>query len=179
MLADALQAVLPDQSSAIYAAFREAERFESDYNGAIDVNDSYLDFRSFAQQLTLKFGSAPAVAGAAQAIVSELTNTLVISQQANSGIPWPYPTQQWQWEAIGGISIYASLEQIEPRLPLYNSQNLQWAQDTSWDEFLRKYWAETANGAAEAMPTCRTTRDCRFLPDRPVHRLYLPLIGYK
>lgn len=160
-LADALAGVLSTRRSAILNAVERVDRFESNYDGTIEVDDTYVDLKSFAQALIAPFNNTP-VANAAQA-VSDVVDSAVITTTYRNGNPWLYPGVTWHWQAPGGIGIYLPLEQDESKRTLYTGQNLRWAQEGRWDEFLHAFWTNnlSAAGPHADLPTCiATTRDC-------------------
>lgn len=186
-LGDALQSALPTQRAQITQAFTASDRYDSNYDAKLDDKDNYLDLKAFAQQLRQVGLTNSTVISAAQQVETVLASA-VISTAYASGAPWVAEEQSWTWQTMGGLSIYAPLGQDEAKRRIYyNSNNLTWADDTTWDEFLSAFWANnggisvaTANGE---MPVCQATTDgCTGLAnpqptvEKPVQTLYLTLV---
>lgn len=93
--------------------------------------------------------------------VQSAIETVVIAKDYERGVPWVYSDQTWQWDSFGGLGIYLPLGVDETRRQLfYNKTNLSWAEATSWDEFLKTFWAGTVRSASiNEMPVCRATTD--------------------
>ena len=165
-LGNTLRAALPTQKQAIMQAFRNAARYESDYNGKLEDKDAYTDLYSFADQLRQQFGGQSEILRAAQDVM-QIVSTAVISKDVQDGNPWLYPASYWHWADSGGISVYLPLQQDEDRRQLlYHPTYLAWAQDNAWSEFLNTYWQGATNlqdavAAGEnrlnAMPRCFAT----------------------
>lgn len=151
--------------SEMKLAHSEAERYESDYNGAIDRRvDNYADFGSFGAGIRSK------VPGDSEfrKLVSNMQNqvkAVIKDTHFQNGNPWNYPSNDWQWtDKAEGLGIYLPLEVDEPKRKFYNADNLAWAADTQWDEFLAAYWGDTVLAAGEELlPVCESTRGCTTL----------------
>ncbi|MEZ4869985.1 MAG: clostripain-related cysteine peptidase [Caldilineaceae bacterium] len=179
-MADTLQAAMPGNKTQITQAGAQTERFESNYDGSIATSDHYADQLSFVLHLEEAFSTNDAVKRAVQSTKTALA-AFIVKQELHSGKPWLYPPNVWRWQEAGGFSIYLPLEEDDPKRALYTSANLQWAQDTHWDEFLNAYWGGvmlSANANSDVLPTCPSTTDCgplnKLLPLQPT--IYLPLI---
>lgn len=180
-LANALQADLPVQHAAIGAAYQASDKFDSNYDGAINNQDSFVDLGDFAQQLAGQLPAESAVLSATQAVQSVL-NTAIVAKEYENGTPWMFQDQQWAWNHYSGLAIYVPLGQDEARRQIfYNASNLSLAQDTNWDDFLASYWAGNVRSAATSMPVCHQTSDgctglANPLPVQPLRTIYLPLV---
>lgn len=184
-LAAALQAVLPSQRSVISNAYQLSDKFDSNYDGAINPQDAYVDLGDFAQQLAGQLSAESEIITATQAVQHAL-NATIVAKEHEDGAPWMFPDQPWAWRHYSGLAIYAPLGQDEARRQIfYNASNLSLAKDTSWDEFLAAYWTGTVQAAA-AMPICHQTSDgCVGLANplpvqaEPVYTIFMPLVAKK
>ena len=167
-LGDALTTQLSEQQELIQLAYEQSERFESDYNGAIDDNgDTYIDLVSFTKRIEAQFSNEPGMLSAATS-VQDAVSGVVVNRQLGRGNPWLFPGVEWSWAESSGLSIYVPLNQDEAKRALYTDENLTWASDTTWDEFLDAFWGgalQTASSnvkssSANELPTCASTRDC-------------------
>lgn len=160
-LAAELQASLASNRTLIEAAFAASERFDSNFDGAIDVADSYTDLSTFADSLSQRFPSESRVTAAAQTLQSAISQAVVATDYEN-GAPWLYPNRLWRWQSIAGLGVYLPLEVDEQRRSLfYVESSLGWAERTRWDEFLRAFWTTSSavRSAQFAMPICEQTTD--------------------
>jgi hypothetical protein len=181
-LAESLVQVLPTQRVLVESAAGQTTRYESNYDGKLNTDDSYADLNSVSQELIDIFGPASAV-GIAAAAVKDAIAAAVVSRDVQGGSPWKYPKETWQWADYGGLSIYLPLPQDdEVKRSFYDAGSLAWAADGRWDEFLATFWLgrPTIVKAAPELPTCISTRDCALLLARPLvpldDLLYLPNI---
>jgi len=163
---DSLRTILEQHQERIQTAYDLTEKFESDYNGAIESeSDAYIDLDNFAVQIIDKLADEAEVAASAEA-VRDAISLLVVNRQFHNGTPWTNPDEVWAWEAIGGLSVYMPLRQDETKRGLYNDRNLKWAADTMWDEFLGDFWdtngvqVVAAASGVDELPTCESTRNC-------------------
>ena len=187
-LADALRTDMAAARPSIISAHAAADRFDSDFDGALDTLDSYTDLLHFAENLQNDAMANADIRAAAQQVVTAVSET-VVATDFKGGTPWSHPTQVWNWQRFGGLSVYLPISQDEARRSLfYNDENLAWAADTSWDEFLAAFWGDSASAVQSAdgepsMPVCnKTTDNCPGLP-HPQFRTpderdaaYLPLV---
>ncbi|MEM7133053.1 MAG: clostripain-related cysteine peptidase [Chloroflexota bacterium] len=185
-LAQSLQSVIPDEKSAIFQSFNAAERFDSNFDGILDSDDSYVDLADFSIQLSNQLSTNGTIQQAAQTLQDSI-DEVIIAKDSEGGIPWVYSDQTWQWENFGGLGVYLPLGVDEQRRQLfYNQTNLSWAGATEWDEFLSAFWADAVHSARN-MPVCRATTDqCEGLanplpeqeqePTSGIQRLFLPVL---
>ncbi len=167
----------PEGKTEIRTAFAASDCFDSNADALINLSDpalgkgidSYCDLSSFAGQLQQQFPANPALVGAAQAVQAAISNT-VRSNLYAGGIPGKYSNIPWQWQRLGGLSIYTPLGQDENKRGLYSQ--LQ-AGQTKWDAFLTTYWG----------PPMTTLEQCPIggcpLPNGPlqiVYTVYLPTV---
>lgn len=193
-LASALVSATVEQKTAISNAVLSADHFESNYDGIINVDDTYVDLKSLALQLEAQFAAGTPVRAAVQTLKTALGN-FVVGKQLKSGNPWLFPNQEWKWSATsGGLSIYfpATGDGDASKRALYTPENLQWVQATQWHDVLNAYWqspsvdaADVAAPAVEPLPTCNNTRQCpglaTVLPMQapmptPTPSVYLPIM---
>lgn len=164
LLGAALTSALAMQRTDIAAANSDSDRYESNYDGALSLADSYVDLASFARQLRARFPADTSVAQAAQGVQAALASGIV-TQTVVSGVPWPYPAETWAWRDAGGISLYFPAQDDRAKRLLYTSNNLAWSADSQWDEFLQAYWVdwENANNSpVSELPTCSlTSSECK------------------
>jgi hypothetical protein len=184
VLGSALTVTLANDRVPVEQAARDSDRYESIYDGSIAISDTYVDLQSFALHLAKKLGSKPVLMSAVEDVKTALT-TVVIERQFADGRPWLYPDSEWHWsETACGIGIFLPVPADEPKRALYTDQNLLWAKDTTWDEFLAAYWnnvdVQKAAFQADPLPTCQSTRSCLDLP-KPLRQIegkvYLPIIA--
>ncbi len=179
-----LQNALPASRESILNAFGEAEHFDSNFDGILDNRDNYIDLASFAQEVMDNVSENSGLLQAAQGVETAVNN-IVIAKDYESGVPWVYSDQTWQWNSFGGLGVYLPLGVDEERRQLfYNQTNLTWAEATTWDEFLETFWADAVHSAQILpIPVCRATTDsCEGLAnplpeqDNLSTKLYLPAL---
>ncbi len=182
--ADALQGVIPTQRAALTLAYQQSDRFDSNYDAKLDSNDNYLDLRDFAAQVQRSGITDTLVISHAQAVQTLLSSVVITVAQQN-GSPWLAEEQRWNWHNLGGLSIYAPLHEDDAKRRIYyTKENLAWAADSTWDEFLTTFWATAADAATATaeLPVCyATTQGCvglaNPLPMQPPLAVFLPIIG--
>lgn len=184
--ADALQGVIPTQRAALTLAYQQSDRFDSNYDAKLDSDDNYLDLRDFAAQVQSSGITDTLVISHAQAVQTLLSSVVITVAQQN-GSPWLAEEQRWVWRNLGGLSIYAPLHQDEAKRRIYyTKENLAWAADSSWDEFLTTFWDSDGAGNTTAailtseLPVCfATTQNCvglaNQLPVQPPQSIFLPI----
>jgi hypothetical protein len=156
--------------AAVLAAFATADRFDSNQDGVLNLEDNYIDLLSFTYALAAQFPNDTTVTNAANTLIGSL-NMAIKAQESKSGTPWRYPRNPWNWNNMGGLSIYLPIHQDDWRRRYYGK--LQFTQDGQWDEFLNAWWE---NRVPPNDPTCPP--DCGLPPTQlsSERRLYLPLI---
>jgi hypothetical protein len=198
-LADSLIGIMPNGAGltvgerdtvreAIYAAFQEADCFDSDNDfqldrgSATEDGDSYCDLLSFAQRLKVHLTDYPAVVSASQKIVAHLQlgapNSVIVARMHQNGqLPSQYGAYTWAWRELGGMSIYLPLnEKDEEKRKYYTDKQLQAAQGANgWDEFVNQY-----RFSSSFLPDRECPAPCA-LPQGPFNaprlaRFYLPLV---
>jgi len=166
----------PEGKARIRTAFESSDCFDSNADALINRKeattgkgiDNYCDLASFVGQLHIQF---PTTGGAVGAVQTAISNT-VRSEDSVSGVPGRYSAIPWQWQKLGGLSIYTPLGQDDWKRGLYTQ--LQVAHDSHWDEFLSRYWDAAI---APATPQC-SEEPCP-LPGGPLetgYDIYLPLV---
>jgi len=166
-LSQSLGTVSTAQRDLIIEAVTATERVESNYNGTVDIEDSYVDLKHFVEQISAKFSSNGAVKGDAEA-VKEAINQTVVRKESKSGSLIAIPNETRNFDNAGGISFYFPSHQDERKREFYyNEHHLQWTNATGWGGFLDG-WHGTAIRAARSsqtpeMPTCNSAEDCEGL----------------
>jgi Clostripain family/Leucine Rich repeats (2 copies) len=185
-LVDAITPLLATQPLTIRQAFSQTSHFDSDYNGTVNGEDAFVDLADFAHQLELLFANQPTVVDAARALQVAVAQA-VVNKEFDDSLPDAIQPAPNLWGNLGGLSIYLPLATDEAkRSTLYNAENLAWADQSKWDEWLEAYWqAATQPPAPIAIGACDQTANCPslsgwgFLPDTPTAALYyhfVPLV---
>ncbi|MEM7131263.1 MAG: clostripain-related cysteine peptidase [Chloroflexota bacterium] len=179
-LGSALQAALSGQKTVIRRAYENTERYESNYEGAINQSDSYLDLGSLVVQLESHVG-ADKLNNSLQPVKTAINQMVAHPFNSRSGQPHTYPDNSWQWTEALGISIYFPHED-DPKRSIYTEENLEWVSATGWDEFLNAYLGDVQSASMQELPTCQSTRSCNELPKQldvvqeVSGELYLPFV---
>lgn len=163
-LASALLGTLPAGKPSVQTAFSNMVSggcFDSNVDGAIDSQDNYCDLAAFARQIELQFAGNSLVVAAAQGVEAAVRSS-VIAEDHQSGTPWPHPTQTWTWGDLGGLSVYVPLGVDNWKRQYYTGRHLEFAAESTWDEFLAAFWD---SAAPPASPTCPP--DCALPPGPP------------
>ncbi|NJP07045.1 MAG: hypothetical protein HC837_16205 [Chloroflexaceae bacterium] len=173
-LAEALRGVLPEQQAAIESAAKQIDCFDNNSDGQIQVGvDTYCDLASLSRALATNLDDQPAVRDAAMALQTVISDT-VLRERHQSGQPWLYPDVSWNWQQLGGLSIYTPLAADDWKRRFYTGDYFQIAADGQWDDFLMAYW-----GADTVPPETPTQAGVPTIPpaQQPVYvSMYLPLI---
>lgn len=152
-------------------ASRAADRYDSNQDGAITLEDNYVDLLSFAQALADTLQEVdPMVAAAARTLGQAVSAASVAEIQ--SGRPWRFPGRQWAWQrGAGGLSIYLPLHSDDWRRRYYGL--LEFTNGSPWQQFINAWWQ---NAPAPANPACSS--GCNLPPGflASVTRLYLPIV---
>lgn len=156
-LAAALLGRLPQDRAQIAAAFASSALFDSDGNLSLDKgSDNLVDLASFARQVQQQFGSSSTIVGAAQAVQDAIA-AAVVATAYNTSAPWLF--DQWAWDNLGGLSIYAPLNQDDWKRGFAGQSRFVQQGAASWKTFLDAYW-----GYAPAPAPCRTDAACNTSP---------------
>lgn len=183
-LAATLQSTLSGQRNAILAAYAETERYESNYDGAI-ANDSdvYGDLGSLLRRLKARV-TDPTLTASLQAVEAILPTLVVGPAAFGNGTPYLYPGQTWAWTESSGLAVYLPSAQ-DAKFGLYTGENIAWAQDSGWRDFLIALLGDgfAQSAAATELPTCISTRNCNQLPNQlklepapDMQVIFLPLV---
>lgn len=170
-LASALTNAVPAQRQLIEQSAATTDRYESNYDGALDTQDAYADLYSFSTELLGRFGEESTVGRAAVMLQSAVSNA-VEYKDMKEGNPAKFPSQTWSWNNYGGLAIYLPLpiDDSERRL-LYTAANLKWAGDGQWDEFFGAYWPSSAGRTHPStvdLPICASTSACDSILAKPL-----------
>ncbi len=183
-LSVALQSAVGTQRDAMLDVFAQTERYESNYDGAINGADHYGDLGSLLKQIKQKMSANTTVTTAAT-VVENALSTVMVSWAFKNGSPHPYPGQQWQWNEASGMGIYLSAA-VDEKQTLYTPANLAWTQTSNWHSSLNALWGVgiVQTATTTQLPTCSSTRNCTLLPEQlpvaaspsPSLGLYLPIV---
>jgi hypothetical protein len=172
-LADELIRLLPEQRDQITGAFAEVDCFDSDGDGSISgSNDTYCDLSSLSQALERTFSTDADLITATQQVQNVLSTTVIL-EDWQSGHPWLYPEFAWNWNRLGGLSIYAPLAHDEWKRGLYTAEHFHIAQDGQWDAFLEQYWNTSPPEPPVCPPDCGAPQ--KILQQQP-DKIFLPII---
>jgi photosystem II stability/assembly factor-like uncharacterized protein len=175
-LAIALFNATPAYSSVITSTLLAAQKF--DYNADLVISDTegYVDLGDFAARLTEVFPPGSDVSQAAIAVRDVLTDgsaPLIIHERHRSGpTRSPYYTYMDLSNATG-LSIYLPLNESDGDLVFYRHDQLAFARDTHWDEFIYEF-LDYAPGPVN--PDWVGGRGHPVKPLNPTHVVFLPLI---
>ena len=150
-LASALTPTLPSGGASLAAAHTPGVCFDSSQDGLIDGHDNLCDLSGLARHLAVTFSGNPGVVSAAHGVENAVAST-VLAEDHNSGSPWVKPGTRWEWESLGGLSIYAPLHEDDWKRSYYNGTSLRFAQNSAWAALLNTYW----NAPPPAPPACAT-----------------------
>jgi hypothetical protein len=149
--------------SQIEDAYRSSQKFDYDSDLRIDEQtEGYVDLYHLALQIQENVTDTEIVEAARSLTqtLASVDSTLVIAEQHESGYPWviPEPLEYWNLDNAHGISIYLPLGQdlqmtLEDEQGItqtvrvrdwYTDDQLSFAADTQWDEFITDYYAVTS-----------------------------------
>ncbi len=170
-------------------AYLLTQKFDYDSDFRLeDQTDGYIDLYDFASKIQENVTDG-AILTAAQSVIDALESEdgTVIAEQHRSGYPWVItePLEYWNLANARGISIYLPLGQdlqmtLENEEGLiqtvkvrdwYTDDQLSFAADTQWNEFIAAYYAATST----PIPTSALQGPRGGI--RPIRwRIYLPLV---
>jgi len=158
---------LGPQRALIEEAAEGAARVESNYDGEINTDDSYVDLGHFARLIKTKFNSNTTVKNAAQGVVDSV-NTTVIGKESISGnlIFLPGARYHRDFDSTTGISFYFPSHKDElKRHYFYNGFQMEWVAATGWDHLLIDWYFNGLVRAAQnselpPMPSCSGSTGC-------------------
>jgi len=172
-------------------AYVLTQKFDYDSNFRLEREiDGYVDLYHLALQIQENVTNT-AIVEAAQSVIDALGSeegTFVIAEQHRSGYPWVItePLEYWDLANAYGISIYLPLGQdlqmtleneegITKTVKVrdwYTADQLSFAADTQWNEFIAAYYAATST------PIPTSTLQGPRGGIRPIQwRIYLPLVN--
>jgi photosystem II stability/assembly factor-like uncharacterized protein len=175
-LAIALFDATPAYSPLITSTYLAAQKF--DYNADLLISDTegYVDLGDFTTRLSETFPSGSEIVTAAKAVLGVLNDPvtpLIIHERHQSGpTGWPYYTYMDLADATG-LSIYLPLGEPDGDLPFYRHDQLAFARDTVWDEFLYEF-LDYVPGVID--PNYVGGRGNQVIPPKPLAHSFLPLI---
>ena len=171
-------------------AYLLTQKFDYDSDFRLEnQTDGYIDLYDFASKIQESV-TDEAILTAAQSVTDTLKSkdsAFVIAEQHRSGYPWMItgPLEYWNLDNSHGISIYLPLGQdlqmtLENEEGLiqtvkvrdwYTDDQLSFAADTQWNEFIAAYYAATST----PVPTSALQGPRGGI--RPIRwRIYLPLV---
>lgn len=181
----ALAALLAKMTAAQITQIRQLEdqisHFDSNYTDGVDAKDAYIDLKDFARHIQQHFANQSDLQNHAQAVQDAVANAVVL-QQSSAENASHLSAASLTWADLGGLSIYLPLVQDESRRSeQYNANNLAWAKDSQWDEWLRAYWQVVDGTTLVSLSTCQQTSKCPeingwgFWEDTPT-QIFVPVI---
>ena len=158
-LASALSTTLPADSGKLAAAHVPAVCFDSNQDGAIDAQDNTCDLSGFARRLAVAYSGNPTVVSAAN-VVQTAVEAAVLVEDHRNGVPYKFPNSHWEWEDLGGLSIYAPFHVDDWKRAYYTGDHLRFAQNGQWGALLNAFW----NAAPPPPPPCTAPEACEPPP---------------
>ena len=159
-LADLLAKMTAAQITQIRQMEDQISHFDSNYTDGVDAKDAYIDLKDFARHIQQHFANQSDLQNHAQAVQDAVANAVVL-QQSSAENASHLSTASLTWADLGGLSIYLPLVQDESRRSeQYNANNLAWAKDSQWDEWLRAYWQVVDGTTLVSLSTCQQTSKC-------------------
>ncbi len=138
-LALALLESIPTSKAQIQEVFSTTQKLDYNYDLKIDPQEGYVDLGDFSVKLFDKFPNTN-IANAAQHVQAVLhvgQNSFVLHERHQSGkIKRQGP--QINLDRVTGLSIYLPLGEDDPELLFYTKNQLDFAADTLWDDFIFK-----------------------------------------
>jgi hypothetical protein len=171
-LAQALTAGLPIANTRFQITEAYTATQKLDYDGDLEIEDTdgYVDLYHFAEMIT-QIVTDTVVVHAAQGVMNSMTGA-VVAEQHQSGAAW-YNGVYWNLENAHGLSIYLPLgedlrigESFYPQRH-YTDDELSFAADTGWNEFIDTYYSISRPPIATAEP---------IVPQPIGLKVYLPLV---
>jgi uncharacterized repeat protein (TIGR01451 family) len=151
-LASALAATLPADRGKLAAAHVPAICFDSNQDGSINAQDNTCDLAGFARRLVSAYSGNPIVISAANAVQTAVAAAVLLEDHQN-GVPYKFPNSHWEWESLGGLSVYAPFRVDDWKRAYYSGSHLRFAQNGQWGALLNAFW-----NAAPPLPPC--TGEC-------------------
>jgi hypothetical protein len=173
-LAQALGRVLDGHVNEVKAGFSSAQKFDSNLDLQLSDIDAYVDLYHFAQLVKQNISDAN-VQVAAQGVmdaIGERGVRVILRERHASGVYWGNG-MYWALDQARGLSIYLPLGQYDWLLDYYNGQELSFAANTAWDEFVRDLVDMVQ---APPGPTPQPVDPSNRPGPLPAHREYLPLV---
>jgi len=169
-LGTALRPLASDDKGSMEQARVEAQKFDANFDEILGNDDYYVDLYDFADELRKRFPNQPDVQNVTED-VKRLARQAVIAERHISAFN-SRNGEFWDLEEANGISIYVPSPVLESRwlVPLYNPDNLAFARDTSWDEWVREFRREGGGPTPTPIPPGEQPGPL------PLPRTYLPLI---
>jgi hypothetical protein len=139
-------------------ALSATDFFDIDADGSIDPfnaqqPDNYADLASFARALQEQFpDNSPVVAAAGQIRAAVDAVHVVDPQQLNGKPLINGTTGAWQWDELGGLSVYMPLPHDHWKRRYYQERHFAFVEDSTWESFLSTYHERLPPPEAPACP---------------------------
>lgn len=180
-LAEALGLAVSEDSERvpeIRRAFGSAQKFDCNWDGKLTEKDSCVDLYHFAQLLRRDVDDDE-VRTAAQAVmdaIGEVGGSFMMEERHDSG--FTCEGVYWSLENAHGLSVYVPFGERPWLHDYYNEEQLAFARDTRWEEFLNIYLAECYAPYCPGLGPEPTSVDPgeRPGPISPYQVTYMPLI---
>jgi hypothetical protein len=143
LLAGQLTEGFPLNTTKIENAFQSTQKFDYDYDLLITDTDGYVDLGDLAKNLAIEFVGT-SVEDTANDLLNVLEdplgdNPIIIAETHESGYS-VWAQSYITLDNATGLSIYLPFgEEDEIEFCFYNEDELAWAEDTYWNEFIREY----------------------------------------
>jgi photosystem II stability/assembly factor-like uncharacterized protein len=176
-LSVALFHATPVYSPLITTTLLSAQKF--DYNADLVISDTegYVDIGNLALQLAAAFPPNSDVSQSATAVWDVLAaseNPLILREYHRSGTTGElYGNTYMNLADASGLSIYLPLNEPDGDFVFYRHDQLAFARDTSWDEFIHEFLGYVP-GPID--PDYVGGRGRTVFPLNPTHFLFLPLV---
>lgn len=178
LLAGQLTEGFPSNATKIENAFQSTQKFDYDYDLLITDKDGYVDLGDLAKNLANEFvgTSIEDTANDLWNILKDPVNPIVITETHTSGYS-VWAQSDIDLDEATGLSIYLPFgEKDEVEFCFYNEDELAWAQDTYWNEFVREYRLMETPGFCPGGPTGPGGRDGEPHPLEIPYFLFLPIL---
>jgi uncharacterized repeat protein (TIGR01451 family) len=143
-LAIVLSETLTTTRPYIAQAYTLTQKFDSNWDLALQAPDAYIDLRDFACQLyQLVPLTESEVLSATQAVTDSLGpigSGMIVTETHRNGHPWLNPAVTWTFTGAHGVSIYLPLGEDMWLRDYYRAAELDLAAHTHWDEFIHDGW---------------------------------------
>jgi hypothetical protein len=157
----------------LMSSFYMVQKFDSNLDLRLDSTDAYVDLYHWAQLVKQNISDA-AVQTAAQGVMDAIGKPgtkAILREQHASGVNWTNG-QFWGLNDAHGLSIYLPMGEYDWLSRHYTDQELSFARDTLWDNFLTDLIAPPQSSGPTPVPVNRGTRPGPL----SLRKTYLPLL---